>query len=188
MKNELRKAHLTLARWRSRSEFVRLVEQWVVPANRKLVRGKGGNFLEEAWVLAQFLKLTDHVQRVRLSDPDVEWPDAFIEIGGMTRSVEVTEVMEPGRRPNDELPSTRLDPVVDWVERAKVIPDVLDEGIKRKAEKQYGAPVILIVYLNISIGFLRPGEHHIEQVIADAKVKYASHFEEIIVLWQSKLH
>jgi hypothetical protein len=67
-------------------------------------------------------------------------------------------------------------------------PEQLDQAIKRKASKHYGESAILLVYLNISSGQLHPNEHDVEFVINQAKVRYASHFEEIIVLWEGKLY
>jgi hypothetical protein len=76
-----------------------------------------------------------------------EWPDGYVEIDGLIKSVEVTEVMEPGRQPNNEPAFTRFDTVDDCLVRAERIADALDKGIERKAKKRYGSPVTLLVYL-----------------------------------------
>lgn len=46
----------------------------------------------------------------------------------------------------------------------------------------------MLVYLNISIGFLRPDEHETDKLIAEIKAQHASAFEQIVVLWREKLY
>ena len=135
MEDKLAQAHEQLSRWQSPADFISLVDEWppdivVQPAN---------SFLREAWVLAEFVKLTQ-VNRVRLSDPDECWPDGYIDIDGTTKAVEITEAMELNRRRGDELkvedPPMRLDPVDAWVARAEQIPVSLQTSVERKAKKR----------------------------------------------------
>ncbi len=180
---ELDLARIALAKWHSPSEFVALVDEW---PSCVVVRTR---FLQEAWILAEFARQVE-VERLRLSGE--EWPDAYIEIDGLTKSVEITEVMDPGRRRDDELKEEgtwiRLDPVKDWVTRAEAIPGALKTRLERKAKKRYSTPTLLLVYLNISIGFLRPDEHETDKLIAEIKAQRTSAFEQIVVLWREKLY
>jgi hypothetical protein len=185
MEDKLAQAHKQLSQWHSPADFIALVEEWspdsvVQPRN---------SFLREAWVLAEFVKLTQ-ANRVRLSDPDENWPDGYFDIDGTTKAVEITEAMELNRRRGDELkvedPPPRLDTVDDWVARAEQIPISLRASVERKAKKRYGSSATLLVYLNIHEWDIR--QHEIEKVIVGVKVEHAAEFEQIIVLWKYKLY
>jgi hypothetical protein len=182
--HELKLAHESLSLWHHPSAFAEYVDKW--PSNI-VVRTR---FLQEAWVLAEFAKRVE-VQRLRLSCPSEQWPDAYVKIGGISRYVEITEVLEPDRRRDDELrdedvPDVWLDPVENWVARANAIPGALRTRLQRKAQKRYGSPVVLLVYLNISEWGIRQTET--EQTIADLKAEHGSAFEQIVVLWKDKLY
>lgn len=182
--HKLHLARKSLATWQAPSEFMRSIDEW---HPYDVVRTR---FLQEAWVLAKFAKMAQ-IERLRLSDPDEQWPDAYVDIGGTTKFVEITEVLEPDRRRDDELkdedaPDVWLDPVENWVARANAIPGALRTRLERKAQKRYGSPVVLLVYLNISEWGIRQTET--EQIIADLKAEHASAFEQIIVLWKDKLY
>ncbi|MCA6108570.1 hypothetical protein [Bradyrhizobium cenepequi] len=59
------------------------------------------NFLFDALVLAKFINLRS-VEQVRLAGATEDWPDGFIGAPKAFMTVEVTEVMEPGRKRGDE--------------------------------------------------------------------------------------
>lgn len=145
--------------------------------------------MREAWVLAEYVKRVE-VDRVSLSDPDERWPDGYLDISGVTKLVEITEVMEPTRRRGDELknpgPAMQMDPVENWVARAEAIPAALKNRIERKAKKRYGSPAMLLVYLNISEYGIRQADT--EQIITKVKAQHASTFEKIVVLWKDRLY
>jgi hypothetical protein len=173
------------AKWQVPSEFIARVDEW---PSHLVVKTR---FLQEAWILAEFAKRLE-VERLRLSDPAERWPDAYVQIDGTVKSVEITGVMEPSRRRDDELKQEgtwiRLDPVEDWVARAEAIRGALSARLKQKAAKRYASPTMLLVYLNISIGFLRPDEHETEKLIAEVKAQHISAFEQIVVLWREELY
>jgi hypothetical protein len=189
MENELAEAHQELARWQSPADFMALIEKWGSQTPKEVFLGSPGGFLREAWVLAEYIKRVG-VDRVRLSDPDERWPDGYIEIVGVAKSVEITEVMEPTRRRGDELknpdPAIQMDPVENWVARAEAIPAALSNRIEGKAKKRYGSLAMLLVYLNISEYDIRQKET--EQIIAEVKAQYTSTFESIVVLWKERLY
>lgn len=181
---ELVLAHAAFARWQGPSEFVALVDEW---PSYVVVRTR---FLQEALVLAEFAKQIE-VKRLRLSDPAEQWPDAYIEIEGATKFVEITEVIDPKRRRDDELrdkkaPTAWLDPMGNFVVRAEAIPGALRTRLEQKAKKRYGSPPMLLIYLDIKTLGVRQKET--EQVIAQLKAEYASAFEQIVVLWRERLY
>lgn len=171
------------ARWHSPVAFVEVVEKWDSKTPKEVFLGGPGGSLREAWVLAEFVKLTE-VDRVRLSDPDELWPDGYVEIGGEIKSIEITEVMELTRRRGDELknpgPAVQMDPGENWVARAEAIPAALRAAVERKVKNRYGSSATLLVYLNISEWGIRQKET--EQIIAEVKAEHASSFEQIVVL------
>jgi hypothetical protein len=189
MPKELHEAHAALARWQSPAEFIECVEKWEAQTPSKVFLGRAGGFLREAWVLAKFIRQIA-VERVRLADPSEQWPDGYLEIGAATKSLEITEVMEPARRRGDEIknlgPEIQMDPVQNWVARAEAIPAALNAAIERKAQRRYGSPAMLLVYLNISEYGIR--QMQTEQIIAEAKARHAPMFEQIVVLWKEKLY
>jgi hypothetical protein len=176
-------ASVRVARWHSPVAFVEVVEKWDSKTPKEVFLGGPGGSLREAWVLAEFVKLTE-VDRVRLSDPDELWPDGYVEIGGEIKSIEITEVMELTRRRGDELknpgPAVQMDPGENWVARAEAIPAALRAAVERKVKKRYGSSATLLVYLNISEWGIRQKET--EQIIAEVKAEHASSFEQIVVL------
>lgn len=105
-----------------------------------------------------------------------------------TFDVEVTEVLEPGRKRGDEYRSgapqvthSAFDPNL-----GETIATALADGIKKKAEKNYAAKPLLLVYLNISTGGKFSDE--VETKINELKAQYADKFREICVLWAGKLY
>jgi hypothetical protein len=189
MKNKLAQAHEELARWQSPADFIALFEKWNSEVPNKIFHGAPGGFLREAWVLAEYVKQVA-VDRVKLSDTEERWPDGYVEVDGETKSVEITEVMEPWRRRGDELknpgPAIQMDPVENWAARAEAIPGALKKIIKRKAKKRYGSPATLLVYLNIPTHGIRQKET--KKIIAEIKAEHALAFEQIVVLWNYRLY
>jgi hypothetical protein len=78
-----------------------------------------------------------------------------------------------------------MDPVQEWSKRAQAAPGALDEAIKRKIAKHYGAAAWLVVYLNINDGGI--GQQSVEQQIAAVKHRYANSFSKLFVIWKDKL-
>jgi hypothetical protein len=78
-----------------------------------------------------------------------------------------------------------LDPVDNWVARARAIPSALDKAITDKVAKRYPLATWLLVYLNIN-------EYGIQQIeteaaIAAVKQRHAASFDKVFVLWKDKL-
>jgi len=146
------------------------------------------NFLFDALVLAEFVKLR-LVLQVRLAGVREEWPDGFIGNPKAFENVEITEIMERGRRRGDEYRRTILDRETrpdDWRARAVKIPAALEVGIMKKVQKNYGVKPILLVYLNIGDYDLMQKE--MKDAIAELKAKYSESFREIWVIWQGVLY
>jgi hypothetical protein len=75
----------------------------------------------DAWVLGRFGALTE-ADAVRLVADT--WPDGQARFGARAINIEVTEVLEPGRRRGREYrtsPGIEMDPVENWIRRADAI-------------------------------------------------------------------
>ncbi|AWL96807.1 hypothetical protein [Bradyrhizobium ottawaense] len=144
-------------------------------------------FLRDAMTLETFTRYRA-TEQVRLASANDQWPDGFIGTPKEPVNIEVTEVMEEGRKRGDEYKegAQPLDGnAEDWRRRALDIPVQLEKAIKRKKNKGYGKKCKLVIYLNMSnYGVL---QKETEAKIAAIKAKYAADFQEICVLWQQKL-
>ena len=144
-------------------------------------------FLRDAMVLATFVQYRT-TEKVRLADEKDPWPDGFFGAPQAPVNIEVTEVLEEGRKRGDEYKNDAkpLDgDAEEWRKRALAIPVQLERAIKRKKNKGYGKKCKLVIYLNMSnYGVL---QKETEAKIAAIKTKYTADFQEICVLWQEKL-
>jgi hypothetical protein len=52
--------------------------------------------------LAEFAIRLKSTDRVWLSGPNDQWPDGYVRIGGVVKSVEVTIALMPGRKMGEE--------------------------------------------------------------------------------------
>ena len=138
--------------------------------------------------MSEFAARTSFDQ-VRLATPAEQWPDGYARVGNDVQNIEITEVIEPGRRRGDEYKTNETDisddPVEDWVVRAEAIPDALEKAIIAKVEKKYGSSATLLVYLNMDEYGIRQSQ--IEGSIAAIKARHASAFDKVIVLWKERL-
>lgn len=188
----LSKAHTELAQWQSPEEFVKTVEAADGILDTAVLFDKPGiNFLFDALVLAAFVKLVPP-EKVRLAGPSEQWPDGFTGIPSAFNNIEITEVMEPGRRRGDEYrpenanKEPKPDRPEDWRLRGAQIPEALEAAVKRKIAKNYAVKPILLVELNINdYGLLQT-----ETVAAIAKLKaqHAAAFQAIHVIWKGALY
>jgi hypothetical protein len=177
-----------LTRWQSPQEFVAKVEELAAPIiSEKLFNDPAAQFLLDAIPIAEFTKFRP-TESVRLTDLKEQWPDGQIGTPKQPINVEVTEVLEAGRRRGDEYRNdgqAKDGDAEDWHKRAQAIPARLESGIQRKIGKGNGKDCTLLVYLNMSTyGVL---QKETETAIASIKAKYAEHFQEICILWQEKL-
>src|SRR5262245_8695380 len=187
---ELRAAREMLSQWQLPSVFRKAVDKLARQCcSADWFNSSSLGFLHDAYVLAEFTKYK-RVKKVRLSALREQWPDGQIEVPGQRLNVEITMVMAPNRRIGDEYRfegnfELRHDPVESWVARGKTIPAQLEEGIRRKEEKRYASPTVLLVDLNINAGGIMRAET--EAHIAEIKERYAHAFVGIHVLWKEKL-
>lgn len=186
--DELAKARANLSQWLSPDDFGSLVGRLCKACRAAdFFNEPTISFLRDAWVLAEFAR-HKKVDRVRLSHPRDQWPDGFVESGGVSVNVEITSASIAGRKLGKEYRfpgKTELDPVDDWVQRANAIPAALDKAILDKAAKRYSSPVNLVVYLNIDEYGIR--QEAIEAEIAAIKHRHASSFQGLHILWKDKL-
>jgi len=185
--DERRDAHFRLATFQPPADFVSVTkalcdrcssEDWF---NRPFLK-----FLHDAYVLAEFVKLTP-IESMRLAAPD-QWPDGYVKIAGKIHNVEITST-HGGRKLGEEyrgVKCVKMDPVENWIARAESIPHYLREAIEAKSKKNYGSPCWLVVYLNISEFGIRQAE--IERIIEVVKAEFATSFEAISVLWKGALY
>jgi hypothetical protein len=189
---DLVKARTELSRWQSPAAFIKRVEEIDSLIDSAVLFTKPNiNFLFDALVLAEFVKLR-RVEQVCLAGAREEWPDGFIGNPKAFENVEITEIMEPGRRRSDEYRPTvhnsepPPDRPEDWRVQAAKIPAALEAGIKKKVRKNYGVKPILLIYLNMGDYGLM--QKQTKAAITELKAKYSESFHEIWVIWQGRLY
>jgi hypothetical protein len=188
----LSRAQNELSKWQSPESFIVKVEAVNQLLESPILFNKTNlNFVFDAFVLAEFIKLRPPRQ-VRLAGPGERWPDGFTGTPRVFDHIEITEVIEPGRRRGQEYrreninQASEADRPADWRGRAEQIPGALEAAIKRKIEKRYGVKPLLIIELNINdYGLL-----HAETVAAIFRLKaqYGSSFQEICVIWKGSAY
>ena len=177
-----------LERWHTAAEFTAKVEELAkLVKSDKLFNLAGVGFLLDAMVLAEFTKFRP-TENVHLVEQKEQWPDGQTGTPQKPIDIEITEVLEDGRRRGDEYRNHQQPQdgtADDWRNRALAIPEQLEKAIQRKIGKGYAQKCILLIYLNMSnYGVL---QKETEEAIAKIKAKYARDFDEICILWQEKL-
>jgi hypothetical protein len=185
---KLAEGRKALESWQTPDAFIAKVNEIAdLVESEPLFNRNEVNFLLDAMVLAEFTKFRP-TEKVRLTEEKDRWPDGQTGTPEQPINIEVTEVLEEGRKRGQEYRNEGkpLDgDDEDWRRRALAIPIQLEKAIKRKRQKGYGKKCKLVVYLNMSnYGVLRK---ETEASIAAIKAKYADDFQEICVLWQMKL-
>jgi hypothetical protein len=177
-----------LERWQTPAEFIAKVDELADLVNsEELFNSPAAKFLQDAMVLATFVNYRA-TEKVHLVEEKEQWPDGQTGTPEKPIDVEVTEVLEKGRRRGDEYrkkfrPSDGKPE--DWRNRALTIPRQLEEAIQRKIDKAYARKCTLVIYLNMSnYGIL---QQETETRITEVKANYPDKFTEICVLWQEKL-
>ena len=187
---EMKAARIALTQWQTPTEFLAKVSSFVpLIKSSTLFNKNSAGFLLDAIPIAEFSKHRA-MKELRLAEQREQSNDGQFRISGKATNIEVTEVMEPGRKRGNEYRSDRValeetagdfDPNL-----GRTIANGLSERIKKKAEKKYATKPLLLVYLNISTGGRLADE--VEREINRLKVKYAKEFAEICVLWAGKLY
>jgi hypothetical protein len=177
-----------LERWQTPDEFTAKIEQLAEPVKSdKLFNQTGIGFLRDAMVLAEFVKFRP-TTNVHLVEQKEQWPDGQMGTAQNPIDIEITEVLEEGRKRGKEYRNHQKPQdgtADDWRKRTLAIPGQLEEAIQRKIRKRYARKCVLLIYLNISnYGIL---QKETEAAIAAIKAKYARDFHEICILWQEKL-
>jgi hypothetical protein len=187
---EMKAARNALAQWQTPNEFLKKVSSFApLIKSSTLFNKNSAGFLLDAIPIAEFSKHRA-IEELRLAEQREQSNDGQFRIAGKATNIEVTEVMEPGRKRGDEYrsgPDVPEEKARDFDPNlGKTIAKALSEGIKKKAEKKYATKPLLLVYLNISTGGRLADE--VEREISNLKVKYVNEFTEICVLWAGKLH
>lgn len=183
---EMSAAHETLLRWQTPQEFVSHVEGFEpLVKSSTLFNKTNAGFLRDAIPIAALAKHRD-MQSVRMVRQREGLNDGQFRNAEEMIDIEVTEVMEPGRRRGDEYRcETEQQYVRDFDPYlGETIANELARGIKKKADKGYPNKPLLLVYLNIGPGGRIGNE--VESAIARLRAEYADKFKEICVLWGSK--
>jgi hypothetical protein len=181
---EMTAARRALEQWQTPQAFVSKVESFAPLVKSSVLFNKpNARFLFDAIPIAEFSKHRA-LQSVRLA----EQHDAQVKDQTGTFDVEVTEVLESGRKRGDEyrcgmpqVTHSEFDPNL-----GQTIATALTNGVKKKAEKRYATKPLLLVYLNISTGGRLGNE--VEKKINELKAQYADAFREVCVLWPGKLY
>jgi hypothetical protein len=177
--------------WRAPHEFTQRIEQIDRIIDSSFLFNRTGiNWFLEALSLNSYAKI-EKPARVQLNRRDP--PDAYVFKQGNVIPVEITEVLEPGRkrgleyRWNDGATRVHWGAVdkrgfgsEDLVKRAREIAAALKERISSKESGNYPPSTILLVDLNMSIrGFRRDEVRDKICSVLDDNFR----FSEIIVLW-----
>ncbi|MCP3439822.1 hypothetical protein [Bradyrhizobium sp. CCGUVB14] len=185
---KLAEGRKALEAWQTPEQFIAKVDEIAEGVDSEALFNRvETQFLRDAMTLATFIqyRATEGVRLAAEKDP---WPDGQIGSSKAPVNVEVTEVLEEGRKRGDEYKNDgkAVDgDAEDWRRRALDIPVQLEKAIKRKKNKGYGKQCKLVIYVNMSnYGVL---QKETEAKIAKIKEKYANDFQEICVLWQEKL-
>ncbi len=183
---ELEKAKVWFECWREPSTFSDQLSQVRPLLNKgRFLYVREGKWYREAWALNAYSKFCSF-DAIRLNHDDP--PDAFAKHGKTEIPIEITEVMEPERRPaafyRQSSSKISLDPVENWIKRAEELPGALEASIKRKSRNSYPANTELLIYLNIQEFGIR--QKKIESQISSILTQPAP-FALIHVLWQGKL-
>jgi hypothetical protein len=186
---EMLAARKALTQWQTPEQFQARVASFTpLIKSSTLFNKNSASFLLDAIPIAEFSK-NRSIESLRLADQVEQSNDGQFRNSGKATSIEVTEVMEPGRRRGDEY--RRCGAAEEKVREfdphlGKTIATALSAGIKKKAEKRYATKPLLLVYLNISTGGRLGNE--VEAEIKKLKAEYADTFAEICVLWADRLY
>lgn len=189
---EMAAARETLVKWQTPEAFAANVKAFESLVKSSILFNKNSaGFLLDAIPIAEF---TRHraLQTVRLAEQHERLNDGqFRDSSDQTINIEVTEVMEPGRRRGDEyrcgapsITHSEFDPCL-----GKAIAAALTDLVKAKAEKvetTYTTKPLLLVYINFRSGGRLGNE--VETEIENLKAQYADTFHEICVLWSGKFY
>ncbi len=185
---ELNELYDALTRWQASQEFVSRVEALaaLVSSSTLFNKAKVG-FLRDAIPIAEFAKHRE-VQSIRLTRQQEGLNDGQFRSAEEIVDIEVTEVMEPGRRRGDEYRcGAKQQSIRDFDPHlGKAIAFELAKGVRRKGEKAYSTRPLLLVYLNITTGGRLGNE--VEAAVEKLRTEYANTFREICVLWGTKWH
>lgn len=181
---EMTSARKALEQWQTPQDFVSRVESFAQLVKSSVLFNKpNARFLLDAIPVAEFSKHRA-VQSVRLA----EQHDAQVKDQTGTFDIEVTEVLEPGRKRGDEYRcgSPRVIHAEFDPNLGRTIATQLADGIKKKADRKYATKPLLLVYLNISTGGRLGNE--VEKEIKRQKTLYPDTFRDVCVLWTGKLY
>jgi hypothetical protein len=186
---EMKAARNALAQWQTPKDFLAKVSSFApLIKSSTLFNKNSAGFLLDAIPIAEFSKHRT-IESLRLAEQREQSNDGQFRNLGKATNIEVTEVMEPGRRRGDEYRVSRTtdEKVTDFDPNlGKTIATELSKAIKRKAQKKYATKPLLLIYLNISTGGRLGNE--VETAIDKLKAEYADSFAEICVLWAGKLY
>jgi hypothetical protein len=183
--DELHLSLNALSIWQSPAQFDRRVRELGQRVPTEKLWGNRYKQLREAMTLAGFCQHR-RVKEVRMGEDP---PDAWLRFeDNEDEEVEITEVLEPGRRRMDEYRRGRAAaatfvPHSQLLARAQLIASQLEKAINAKAGKYPFNPHLLI-YLSFPYGRAGP---QVQTEITDLRTKYAGHFREIHVVTDTKL-
>jgi hypothetical protein len=185
--SELENARAWFESWREPTVFSdRLSKIRPLLKRGEFLYVKEGKWYREAWALSAYSKfICPNAIRLNHDDP----PDAFVKRGEIDTPIEITEVLEPGRKPSlfykAKTPELILDPGEDWIKRAEAIPDALRSRLADKAKRAYTKGTELLVYLNIDELGVRQEE--IESQLLSILPSSTGSFAMTHVIWKYKL-
>lgn len=175
--------------WRSYEEFTRRISEVdeKIPSSILFNHNKA-KWLREGLTLAEFGGLArTRIERMRLNQFDP--PDAYIFKQGRAVPIEITEILEPGRKRGEEYKSGGQPSdgnASDWRRRSESIGKALCNGIEKKLQSRNESPdTMLLVYLNISDWGIRHTETETEIRLV---LRRTHNVKPVKVLWKGKLY
>lgn len=142
---------VVLGTWYTPAETLEIFDSQTDVGKASVVVSRKSKRLREAWILAQICKLLG-VKRLGLSL--TEQFDGYYEFQGKTRYVEITELLDKGRRRGDEYASGSMVgslPINTEDIRARILDVVRGKSKRSKLRFESGKVVDLIVYQNLNI-------------------------------------
>jgi hypothetical protein len=180
-----------LYEWQKTADFARLVSELDSDARERLLIDSKLKPLREALILRDFA-VTLGYSECKLCQEDERFPDGKLRSPGTVLQIEITEVLTPDRKRDQEFkafancPSEKTLSHHEWEEVKQAglnWTDWIAEGIKKKLKYDKNVKFDIVVYNNISHLFEMPEIAQLSKNVGDllAEAGYQNHW-----VWQCR--
>lgn len=184
-----------LSEWQNPESMCALVEKIRHKLGAKdFFNQRALSFLRDAWIAGRFSKLRG-ADEVRLVNEDC--PDFELKISGGIERFEATEADSPDRRRGEYyrkgIGQVEDCPFEGCLKQAEQAESWVRKAAEKKAKKQYGVDVNLVIYLNLQSFHFDSIEYDIcqekiESCFGAATKSAKSKFKAVWVLWDDKAY